>query len=152
MNVCDHLVKRFWAECEFQINWFSVDTLEKEATAKEALDKAVEADLIVYAVDPSSALPLSIHEWTENWLEEREDREGALVDLLQQEHYGEADTERLHYLREAAHRAGMDYLTREPESLEWAIPDSLDAFAARAQRVTHTLDEILHTQPPPPVL
>jgi len=53
------------------------------------------------------------------------------------------------YLRNVAHHAGMDYLTKMPENISRGIPDSLDSYSQRAQRVTSVLDEILRKQPVP---
>jgi hypothetical protein len=51
------------------------------------------------------------------------------------------------YLRHAARRAGMDYLSHAAPTLRRAMPDSLDSFSERAGRVTSVLDGILQTRP-----
>jgi hypothetical protein len=53
------------------------------------------------------------------------------------------------YLRHIALRAGMDFATGLPESLEDPIPDSPEVYNDRAAQVTSVLDGILH-QPAPP--
>jgi hypothetical protein len=59
--------------------------------------------------------------------------------------------EKYAYLRNAAHRAGMDYLTQIPQSISSrSIPDSLDSYSQRADKVTSVLDGILHQKAPPP--
>ena len=151
MRACDHLVKRFWAESELEVNWCSCAMLEEPALARQSIERAVHADLIILSLRRDRELASSVSEWIEGWLPRRGDREGALVDLTGQDaEAGGAAAERHIYLRHAAHRGGMDYLTREPEAISWSLPDSLESLTARADRVTSVLDEILHTQPAPP--
>ncbi len=150
VQACDHLVKRFWAEGELDVNWWSCAMLEEPVMARQGGEKAVQADLIILSLQRDRELASSVSEWIESWLPRRGDREGALLDLTGQDaEGGGASAERHIYLRHAAHRGGMDYLTREPEAISWSLPDSLESVSARADRITSVLDEILHTQPAP---
>ena len=150
VRVCDHLVKRFWAEGELDVNWWSCAMLEEPVQACQGVEKAVQADLIILSLRRDRELASSVSEWIEGWLAQRGEREGALVDLTGQDvEAGGAAAERHIYLRHAAHRGWMDYLTREPETISWSMPDSPESVTARADRVTSVLDEILHTQPTP---
>jgi hypothetical protein len=54
------------------------------------------------------------------------------------------------YLRNAAHRGAMDYLTQVPQDIARTIPDSLESYTSRADQVTTLLDDILHQSAPPP--
>jgi len=151
VEVCDHLVKRFWTDFELAVSWWSCAMLEQPVLASDALQKAAEADLLIFALGTEEGLPMPVQEWIETWLSMRGERDGALVDLLVKEvEAGEAPAERHGYLRQVAHRGGMDYLTKEPQNLSLSIPDSLDWYSARAERVTSVLDEILHTRGAPP--
>jgi len=153
MNVCDHLVQRFWSEFEFDVSWWPCSTLGIPSLVCNSITRAAEGDLIIFALQPQAELGPQLREWIETWVRKRGDREGALLDLTT----GEADTmetsaERHVCLRHAAHRAGMDYLTKEPETISWAIPDSREWYTARADRVSSVLDEILHAHLRPPTL
>ena len=151
VQVCDHLVRRFWAECDLDASWWSSAMLEQSELAGKAVEKAIEADLVIFALQPGGDLPVCVREWIESWLGRRGDREGALVDLRSRETDApEATDERHMYLRHAAHRGGMDYLTREPQNISWSFPDSVDSCTARAERVTSVLAEILRAQATPP--
>ena len=156
MKVCDHLVERFWGQWDFAVSWWSCAMLEGGRLGNEAVSKAAEADLIIFAMQPERDLPISVRQWIETWLPQRADREGALVDLKSHDRKSydleecQPAVQRHVYLRNTAHRCGLDYLTSEPQTVSRAIPDSLDSFAARAERVTTVLDQILHTQPTPP--
>ncbi len=149
VGFCDHLVKKFWSECEFDVGWWSFAHLEKKEMAEAAGLKASEADMIVFATRPEGTLPLEVEAWVEGWLRQRGEREGALVGLLAP---GAEATEKHAYLRTAAHRGGMDYLTEMPENLWHLMPESPESLDERVGRVTSVLDEILHHHSPPPQL
>jgi hypothetical protein len=152
VKFCDHLVKRFWPGEELDVEWRSFESLEAAPSSKQATGKAAEADLIVFSTRPTGNLPSAVELWIETWLAERGEREGALVGLMERAAApGGAIPHKCMYLRSVAHRAGMDYLTQVPQHI-LVIPDSLDSFAARAEQVTHVLDDILRKPTPPPRL
>lgn len=151
VEVCDHLVERFWTDCDLAVSWLSCEMLGEPALARDALQKAAEADLLIFAVGSQEEVPLPVREWIETWLSLRGEREGALMDLFGKETEAEeAPAARHGYLRRVAHRGGMDYLSREPQMLSLSFSDSLDWYSARAERVSSVLDEILHTRGAPP--
>lgn len=151
VEVCDHLVRRFWTDSELALSWWSWEMLEQPTHAQEAIQKAAEADFLIFAVRTERDFPAALQGWIETWLTMRGERDGALMSLFGKEaEAGEALAERHAYLRQVAHRGGMDYLTETPQDLSFLIPDSLDWCSARAESVTSVLDEILHTQGGPP--
>ena len=84
---------------------------------------------------------------------QRGEREGMLAGLMEPlAGGGEREGPKHHYLRRTAHRGAMDYLTQIPPDISRPIPNSLDAYAERAEQLTSLLDDILHQQPPPPLL
>jgi len=145
---CDRLVERFWARLGFDISWWSFSLLEDANSSREATDRAAEADLVLFATESEGAFPLRVTTWIETWLDQRGDREGALVALLPEEVSREAIDNHL-YLRRIAHRAGMDYLTGIPQSLSRPFPDSPESYSERAAQVTSLLEEILRPPTPP---
>ena len=150
VKACDHLVKRFWSERELEVHWCSCLMLGEAAPAREAGDKAVEANLIIFSLRDDREISTSVANWIEDWLPKRGDREGALLDLTGQDVDAEGVAAERHiYLRHAAHRGGMDYLTREPDTISWSTDDSLESVSARAARITSVLDEILRKQTAP---
>jgi hypothetical protein len=153
VTFCDHLVARFWTECELDVGWWSFAHLQEPGSAKEAQQKAAKADMIVFATCAEGEIPLEVRAWVEAWLGRRGEREGALVGLLGRgvNQVGEMAGKHV-YLRNVAHRGGMDYLTGLPESISHPIPDSLESLSERADRITSVLDEILHHHSPPPQL
>jgi len=149
VKFCDSLVRRFWATHGFEISWSSFSNLQQSNAAADSAKKAADAALIVFSTRPQGELPIDVVLWIQKWSSKRGDREGALVGLLDPVAMnGVADDKHL-YLRNVAHQAGMDYLTKMPENISRGIPDSIDSYSQRAQRVTSVLDEILHNQPVP---
>ena len=116
--------------------------------AHSAVEKAADADVVVFAMEARGDLPDEIKLWIEKWLNKRGEREGAIVGLLHREEgwHGAASFREI-YLRHAARRAGMDYLSHAAPTRRRAMPDSLDSFSERAGRMTAVLDGILHTRP-----
>ncbi len=153
VQFCDCLVERFWKRCAFEIDWWGFDLLSKPEPARQAHEKALRADWVVFALSQTGQLSLQAKVWIEKWLVRRADRqEGTLVGLLPENMAADDTSETKIYLRNVAHRAGMDYLTKVPQAIAHTIPDSLDSYSERAQCVTGVLDEILHHRCKPPML
>lgn len=150
VHFCDRLVKRFWREKEFDIHWCSFSKLGDQAIAEATSRKAEKADILVFSMLPKGAMTGETMDWIEKWLCTRAEHEGVLVGLLSGEGFDVFGCEKHIYLRNLAHRLSMDYWTEIPEHLSRAIPDSLESYSARADRVTHVLDEILHHSVLPP--
>jgi hypothetical protein len=152
MKVCDHLVHQFWSEVEFTFHWWRTDFLEDDTMAATAAADAANADFIVANSSPERELSPFVRNWFDAWISQREGREGAFVDLTEA---GAASAIRAqhkkNFLRNVAHRAGMDYLTKVPTAINSALPDSVESVDLRAGQITSVLDDILH-QPPPPRL
>ena len=153
VGFCDQLVRRFWARYEFDVNWWSFSLLDQPVSAKAAAEKAARADLILFSATAHGEFPARVKAWVESWLEQRGEREGMLAGLLEPAASPSGpEGQRHHYLRHAAHRGALDYLTQLPPDLSRTIPDSLDSYTRRADEVTSLLDDILHQPTPPPHL
>ena len=153
VSFCDQLVTRFWTGFEFAVNWWSFALLDQLAAAREATRNAGGADLIVIAATAEGDFPTPVKGWVEAWLRLRGDREGMLAGLVEPSANPSGwEGQKHNYLRNAAHRGAMDYLTQVPQDIARAFPDSLDSYTRRADQVTSILDGILHQQAPPPHL
>ncbi len=147
VNFCELLVDAQRSP-ELNLDWWSFPVLSDAAMAHSAVEKAANADVVVFAMEARGDLPEAIKLWIEKWLTKRGEREGAIVGLLHRdEGWQGAASFREIYLRHAARRAGMDYLSHVPPTLGRAIPDSLDSFNERAGQVTSVLDKILQQRP-----
>jgi len=127
-----------------EMDWWSFQLLHHHSMAHSAVDRAAAADVVIFAMVSRGDLPEEIKLWIERWLNKRGQREGALVGLLHREEgwHGTASFREI-YLRHAARRSGMDYLSHSAPTILHAIPDSLDSYNDRAVQMTSVLDRIL---------
>ena len=89
----------------------------------------------------------------QSWAAQRGDREGFIVTLNEPRVAGISKLpEKFVFLRNLAHRAGMDYLTHMPQEMTRSLPDSLDSYTTRAHQMTGTLEQILKRPTPPRLL
>jgi hypothetical protein len=146
VHFCERLVKAQQSP-ELDLDWWSFALLSDASMAHTAVEKASGADVVIFAMDARGDLPDPIKLWIEKWLNKRGEREGAIVGLLHHEGWHGAASFREIYLRHAARRAGMDYLSHAAPTRRGAIPDSLDSFSERAGQMTSVLDGILQTKP-----
>lgn len=149
VDFCDRLVERFWTKCGFDVNWVSYEALEDRKNAEELAAKAAEADIIAFAHEGRRDFNWPLRVWVETWLTLRGEREGKLVGLSAGQMHHQKLPAGFSYLRQIAHRGGMDFITDVPQNMIEAMPDSPDMVLSRASHVTSVLDGILH-QPPRP--
>jgi len=151
VRFCDSLVQKFWSRNNFQIEWCPVTDLQSEDSAREHRETAASAHVLIFALRPEAGAPHHLHAWVESWLDQRGEREGTLIGLLDATVSGESGSTYA-FLRRVAHRAGMDYMTQMPSSILHSIPDSADSYTDRAMEVTRVLDDILHEHGKPSIL
>jgi hypothetical protein len=153
VSFCNQMANRFWAGFELNLSWWPFAQLEEADLARDAAKKAAFADVVVFAVNSGGDFTWPVKAWIETWLDQRGEREGILVGLLEPAGGAGGGEKQKHcFLRNAAHRGGMDYLTEVPQDFSRSIPDSLDWYSERAGQVTCLLTNILHQRPPPPSL
>ena len=150
---CERLLVPHLANVVLEFNWWSFEFLADQATAGAAAETAARADLIIFAVPAGGDFPAEIKLWIERWLNRRAECEGALVGLiLQESQLSPVTSLKEIYLRNIAHRGGMDYLSQVPPAIPKCMPDSLDSFTNRAGQMTSVLDEMLHRRWLPPIV
>ena len=141
VQFCDLLVERFWSLYSFDLSWWSFDDLMQDHVAHDAAAKAAAADLLLFSTHANSSMPANLEEWNEGWLALRNRREGWLLGLVDG---GQGAGARHKYLRQAAHRGGMDYLTELPKDLPHRFSDSMESYTERARQISGVLEQILH--------
>ena len=150
LTLCDHLMKEYWTEVEFEFGWWLFAGLGDPQKALAAARAAADADMIVFATHPEGDLPEPVKAWVEAWLAARGEREGALIGLVREADGTKSSASPKHaYLREIAHQAKLDFLSEMPLMVPGTIPNDTDTAARRASQVTSVLDEILHQSRPP---
>jgi hypothetical protein len=150
VSFCDRLVERFWNKLEFDIGWWSYQMLGQAQAARLAADRAEMADLIVFATATGGEPPFDVRAWLDQSLRKRKEREGAIAGLTPNS-ANPCATACLAdiYLRNMAHRAGLDYLTQIPQNIRDPIPDSFAGKDDRVSQVTSVLHNILSQHPLP---
>jgi hypothetical protein len=81
MSVCDHLVRQFWTDIEFQFHWWRTDFLEVGDIATSAASDAAAADFVIVCAGAERELSPGVKAWFESWVGRRSGHEGALVHL-----------------------------------------------------------------------
>ena len=149
---CEALAAREEMQEVAGVHWYSFDSLQDRESVEQATRQAATADLVVFATSPDGDFPSDVKQWIERWLNNRHEREGVLVGLVGGGECGGVSCLKEIYLRQAAHRGGMDYLSHAPPLGIRIIPDSLDSYRQRAGEVTSILSEILRarSRPIPP--
>lgn len=150
MVLCDHLVKNFWSDVEFDFHWWRTDFLDDPRMARTAAADATTADIFIFSSSPESGLSPMFLKWFEGWSRERDAREGMLLDLTD----ASAQASRMvqqkqSHLREIAKQAHLDYCNRIPSPFSGTMLNSRQNIEVRAHEVSSVLDDILHRLPPP---
>jgi len=149
MQLCDHLVREFWSNIEFDFHWWRFSYLGERLLAEEAAAHALTARVIIFATTPQAGLPLVVQDWVESWVDKRGEREGVVIGLATTGGAYPCGSAADVYVRSVARRAGMDYLTEALPVAPGTLPNSLDTYRQRAAQKTSVLDEILSHAPPP---
>lgn len=110
LQVCTSLTRKFNCDPEFAFSWWRFKYLGEPAVAREALQAARRADLILVAVNGMRDLPAPVKAWFENWLLERKAPGGALVTILRPGEEQNPALSRSSYFQSVADRARLDYL------------------------------------------
>jgi len=122
LQLCDSLVLKFKDEVDFQVDWWRFKFLADPEIAMEASQKAVQADLILFAPH-SPELPVYVQGWFEDWLPNRDAAEGALV-LVQPSPQAASQFIPLRsFMRQTAKRARLDYFALSQPGLMDHVAD-----------------------------
>jgi hypothetical protein len=111
VKVRDRLISRFKGDMEFEFAWWRFDYLAEPAIAREAASHAASADLMLVSLHQLEDVGLTVKAWFETWLSKRLAEEGALTVIRASLPLGEPISHDDAYLRQAARRANLDYLT-----------------------------------------
>jgi len=150
MEVCDRLVHKFWADVEFEFNWWRFDFLNDSVLASEAVRLTARSELILLAAHAGRELPPPVKSWIAGWLPLRESGFGVLVAMIGTEADQLKGLSPIHvYLRQAAQQANMDYLPQVIDGPLGTFEASIETISKRAEKVTTLLDNILHRPPTP---
>jgi hypothetical protein len=149
--VVEDVVRALWSEVAFELVWCEVPQLDDPATAAQATEAAVGADIILISLHSDSTRCDSILSWANSWIASKRNSSSLLAALI-----GMGGDERRGFtpihvrLRNLASRAQMDFLPLVIHSVADHGANSVERVVQRATETTPVLDSILRYQPPPP--
>jgi hypothetical protein len=143
MRVCDSMMARFCTDLEFEVEWCSFEQFADSHKAREITECTAQANVVIISTAAHIGLPGVVRSWIRNWSELRHGREGTLIGLVD----GVAET-RDHAivqqeLRNAAHRAGLDYMTHEPDTHPVPMTDDPKWLNAKCHELGSVLGGML---------
>jgi len=151
-EVCDFITRVYWPEIEFELQWCDFGHLGDAEALEKAVRAAAEARIIIVSTSAKEPLPGATRAWMDRLCANRHRREGALIGLVGDDEESESRAAIEHQLRQAAHQAGLDYLTHAPDCRSLPMPDETDWVNAKAANLGSVLGSILSTPMKPPLL
>ncbi len=142
-QLCSHLLDQLNHTVDIQCSWCQFDQLPDERFAREAVEVAAVADLIVVASARATDPPLVVKAWLDKSLASRTDRDAALAALI-----GSPtgclppDSTVYAYLQAAAGRSGLAFFASGFAAPQPASP--LTDLSKRASTLTPCLQAILN--------
>jgi hypothetical protein len=138
--LCEQAARLLDGHC-LRVAFWSLSDLDDSDILSDAVQAAVEADVIAVAVDDREPVPVHLRVWIDLWLSRRGQCPGALVALIDPS--GEAG-DRLararDYLDAVARRGGLDFFVRgRSQSGELPVTSSRFSMARRASATTQVL-------------
>jgi hypothetical protein len=150
MHACDNMMARFWPDVEFEVHWSSFSQLADATKAREAAEQAAGARIVIVSTEANLGLPPPVRDWMKGWCGLRRGREGTLIGLVEGAGESQAAESVQRQLRTAAHEAGLDYLTHEPDSAPEPMADDMRWIDVKCQEVGSVLGHILEQSVLPP--
>lgn len=132
-TICHDLIREFH-DAELDCFWVAFRGLANAMLARDAAEKAAEADLIVFSAHAGPRLPEQVEQWIESWLPHKNLEETALAALVGLATDGKKGVTPIHtYLQEVAARRHMDFIpqviaadTQGPGSAGERPPDAYE--------------------------
>jgi hypothetical protein len=144
LGVCDRIMQELEEEVKFELSCWKFDFLADAGMARHAAEECAKADVIIFAAHAGGGLSATVTDWVESWVARRAGREGMLVALVGLPGDARTGITPIHlFLRDAAHRAGMDYLPHSVLAQPENEPASVESVFRRSHARTALLDGIL---------
>jgi len=142
LRIYEHLLQRIENICRLETYRWDM----KNPEGLEALFEAVTmANIIFVTGRDTSELPVEVQNAVESGLSMKRVEKSALVALLGRASVEDRAPSALHlYLKETAQRTGLDFFPGVFELIERLHAYTIEAIHERAERMTPTLEHILH--------
>jgi hypothetical protein len=147
MRLHDHLSRQLNDDYDLHCSWWKFDHLADPTLFDQAIDDALDANMIVLSLHAETELPPAARAWIDGWAHRSDHQKCALVTLYAEPSERPESSPVCAFLRQAARLAHMDFFTNIAEA---AAGLTIERVAERARAVTPTLEEILHHPLPAP--
>lgn len=152
LEMCDGLMSRFWAELEFDFQWWPSSALWENTSAKAAGDHARKAKMILLALQPGGDLDAALRRWLERSLSERVGGAGALIVLFAGAEGEQPDPRKETWLRDLSERCGLDFFVSAVPAVPESLPATVEEYRSRADLCGSVMESILRQPHLPPFL
>ncbi len=143
-RLSDLLAQAVADEFAARFSWWKFDFLRDARMFEAAVEEAVRADLLVFAVHAAQPLPRPARRWLDAWRHQRAQRRRALVALLAGPDPMAAPLAPVHsLLQQAARDAGMEFLPHSFPLLNETPCCLANTVSESVHRLTPLLEEIL---------
>ena len=150
MLLYDRVAQQLLNDYDFQCAWWKLDHLREPSLMEQAVDDAVQANMIIVSLHAGRALPKIAMDWMDAWAPGKVGNKSALVALLSMSGPGNDVAQgRQAYLQQVARRARMDFFLHSIDACCGPQIYSEEHIQDRARAMTPLLDNLLQTTPPP---
>jgi hypothetical protein len=149
MLLYDRIAQQLLDDYDFQCAWWKLDHLREPSLMEQAIDDAVQANMIIISLHAGKELPPSATDWLDAWAPNKIGNKSALVALLSMSGQSTGHAHgRQACLQRVARQARMDFFLHYADSNCRPQVYSAEYIHERARAVTPLLENILHTPPP----
>ena len=150
MLLYDRIAQQLLDDYDFQCAWWKLDHLREPSLMEQAIDDAIQANMIIVSLHTGKDLPQTATHWLDAWAPNKIGNKSALVALFSLS--GES-TDHVHgrqaCLQRVARQARMDFFLHSVDAGCRPQLYSAEYIHERERAVTPFLESILHTPPPP---
>lgn len=118
-ETAERLANQLQSDVEISVELWKFDLLAYPSTCSQAARDIATADMVVVSTDSRDKLPPYVREWLETALPIGQSNPRALVAIVGEDEAGITweTTEACDYLRQLAHKMGMDFFCNGDETL-----------------------------------
>ncbi|MBN2507731.1 MAG: hypothetical protein JXQ71_13665 [Verrucomicrobia bacterium] len=150
MLLYDRIAQQLTDDYDFQCAWWKLEHLRDPSLMEQAIEDAVQANMIIVALHDGRSLPKAAADWLDAWAPNKFGNKSALVALLSRPpNAPPCPHGRQAFLQRVARQARMDFFVHCAEAGSHAPLLSAESIGERAAAMTPFLESLLRTPPPP---
>jgi hypothetical protein len=146
MLLYDRIAQQLLDDYDFQCAWWKLDHLREPSLMEQAIDDAVQANMIIVSLHAGQAMPKPATDWLSAWAPNKVGNKSAMVALLNAGgETAQSPHSRQACLHRVARQARMDFFVHSTDAASLPQFYSAEAIHERARTITPFLENILHT-------